>query len=257
MHSGRRRKRKRHQQLALFVGQAPGPSAHKAATATLRAGNDLDSPVPHTPPSPAPLSGAAGARLARLAGVPAPDLWKICHRKNLIEAYPGKKPISKIKLRHSFNKGEEYTLHQSAGDHFPLQQARENATRMDLAPYALVIVLGLNVARAFRLPNAKLFKRYRWEPEKGKRATPIPSSGEGAAFDGQTMILVFPHPSGVSHFWNTISNRRHAQQELRRALADTGVLEQRTSPYFLRNRPSVYFTPAKASAVGQQSAGVH
>ena len=144
-------------------------------------------------------------------------------------------------MRHRQDKDLDslYTLHQSSGDHFPLQQARENAAKLDVTSYALVVALGLNVARAFRLPNAKLFKRYRWEPEFGKRATQLPLSAE---FNGQTMMLVFPHPSGVSHYWNTVQNRRRAQQELRKALVDTGVLKQRVSPYFLRNHLSVYFS---------------
>ena len=236
MRGTKRKKRKRHQQLALFVGQAPGPNSQRAAAATLRR------PATAAVQPPQPLGGAAGTRLARLAGVAAPDLWNVCHRRNLIAKYPGKKTLSKIKLRHRHREGRDYLLHQSSGDHFPLQQARDNAARMDVAPYALVVLLGLNVARAFHLADVKLFKRYRWEPERGKKATPLPPSAN--EFNGQTILLIFPHPSGVSHYWNTIQNRRRAQQELRRALIDTGVLEHRGSPYFLRNRSSVYFAPA-------------
>ena len=224
----RKRKRscRRHQQLALFIGQAPGPTSRKVDNVTV------------------PLDGSAGARLSRLAGVPAEILWQVCHRRNLIEKYPGKKPISKTKLRYSESHSEQYKLHNSSGDNFPLAEARQNAASMDLSPYALVIVLGLNVARAFNLVNAKLFRRYRWEGEAGKRPNPVSSD---SAWDGQTMILVFPHPSGVSHYWNTRDNRRLAQQELRRALVDTGVFRRRNSPYFLRNSSSIYFSPMKVS----------
>ena len=33
-----------------------------------------------------------------------------------------------------------------------------------------------------------------------------------------TVVLVYPHPSGVSHFWNVEDNRRRARRELRGAM---------------------------------------
>ena len=67
MRGTKRKKRKRHQQLALFVGQAPGPNSQRAAAATLRR------PATAAVQPPQPLGGAAGARLARLADLYAGD----------------------------------------------------------------------------------------------------------------------------------------------------------------------------------------
>ena len=44
------------------------------------------------------------------------------------------------------------------------------------------------------------------------------------------MCLVFPHPSGVSHFWNIEKDREHASEVLRTAIRDAVMLE--CSPYF-------------------------
>ena len=64
-----------------------------------------------------------------------------------------------------------------------------------------------------------------------------------------TVVLVYPHPSGVSHFWNVADNRRRAQRELRSAMSQRlGVQAPvRRSHYFTAasnfSPTSSYFPP--------------
>ena len=119
---------------------------------------------------------------------------------------------------------------------------------MDITSYHLVVLLGLNVARAFRLQHPSLFAQYfididlkikpikegtttttttkrkrkkrkstvaeeEEEREKDKEEQRVEEVATGVTtvttttvtkgWNGRsTLILVYPHPSGVSHFWN-------------------------------------------------------
>ena len=138
-----------------------------------------------------PLAGPAEQRLARLAGMSVNQLWENFDRTNLLSWYPGLKQRSK---KHDVSKG--YKLHTSDGDVFPIKEAKAAASNLNLAQYRSVVLLGNSVARAFGL-KGQLF-------EVQKR--------------GLTRLLAFPHPSGVSHYWNDQQNTKKAQKALKSEL---------------------------------------
>lgn len=138
-----------------------------------------------------PLAGPAEQRLARLAGMSVEQLWGHFDRTNLLSWYPGLKERSK---KHDVSKG--YKLHTSDGDVFPIKEARMAASNLKLTQYRSVLLLGSSVARAFGL-KGQLF-------ELQKRGT--------------TRLLAFPHPSGVSHYWNDKANTKKAQKALKSEL---------------------------------------
>lgn len=168
--------REREPSRPLFVGQAPG--------------RGLDG-------WPA-LTGAAGDRLGRLAGLPYPPRSRpafafmvATERVNLIERWPGRSP--------------------NGGDAFPLDQARAGALALlsrlqaegRLAGRHLVLV-GRGVAQAFNLEELPWFS---WTPYE-------PLSVPGVRFEVATM----PHPSGRSRFWNDPENVEQARSFLGRLL---------------------------------------
>jgi hypothetical protein len=111
--------------MGIVIGQAPNAYAGAASE---------------------PLSGLAERRLARLAGMELTELWTRFDRTNLLDAHPGRKPRADKHTRES-----GYTLHQSAGDAFPMEEARAAAAALDLSSYRLAVLLGLSVASAFRV----------------------------------------------------------------------------------------------------------
>mmetsp|Transcript_3820 Transcript_3820/g.12183 ORF Transcript_3820/g.12183 Transcript_3820/m.12183 type:complete len:233 (+) Transcript_3820:64-762(+) len=139
-----------------------------------------------------PLAGPAEQRLAKLAGMAGPgDFWAEFDRANLLSWYPGLKARS---ARHDVAKG--YKLHQSDGDVFPMEDARRAAAAVDVGDYACIIMLGNNVARAF-----------------GVKAGLLEAEVRGAC-----RLVTFPHPSGVSHFWNEPANVQRAAKALKSLL---------------------------------------
>ena len=187
--------RKRKRKSAIFVGQAPAE---------------------HSEPT-APLAGAAERRLAKLAGVSVDHLWQLCDRVNLLHHFPGKQATTRS------------ATHQSVPDNFPLQAARQAAEQLDIHTYRLVVLLGHNVARSFKLPTPSLFCRYRFH-------------------DPEALWMVFPHPSGVSHFWNCEKRRQRASCELRR------VLSQEFGGVMPRVVRSPYFNDGASEVTGSQQA---
>ena len=91
--------------------------------------------------------------------------------------------------------------------------------------YDWVVLLGLGVARAVGVPRPKLLERARLE------------SGESGESGGCT-ALVFPHQSGVSHFWNDPARADRAARELRA---------------FLRDGPGIDFGAGAGPAAGSRS----
>eukprot|EP00931_Biecheleriopsis_adriatica_P021475 TRINITY_DN14038_c0_g1_i1.p1 TRINITY_DN14038_c0_g1~~TRINITY_DN14038_c0_g1_i1.p1 ORF type:complete len:233 (+),score=47.14 TRINITY_DN14038_c0_g1_i1:2-700(+) len=139
-----------------------------------------------------PLNGPAEQRLAKLAGLKEPaDFWREFDRTNLLSWYPG---LKKKSAKHTAAKG--YKLHQSDGDVFPMADARMAASSLNLSQYRCVILLGNNVSRAFGVKAGLLEAEAR----------------------GKTRLLTFPHPSGVSHYWNEPKNVRKASKVLKDAL---------------------------------------
>ena len=106
--------------LGIVIGQAP--------------------PI-HTGADFVPLSGLAEQRLARLAGLEVSTLWRRFNRRNLLEAHPGRKFKAD---KHQRTNG--YRLHQSTGDEFPKDVAREAAATIDLTGYRLAVLMGLQAS---------------------------------------------------------------------------------------------------------------
>jgi hypothetical protein len=118
-----------------------------------------------------PLSGRCGARLAGLCCIEVEEFFRRFECVNLIDKFPGK---------------------AGKGDRFPVNLARRAAlcVSKEFADRK-VVLLGDNVARAF---------------EVGRIYPPgafIPMWG-GA-------VCTFPHPSGVSRWWNEPRNVREAR----------------------------------------------
>jgi uracil-DNA glycosylase len=144
----------------MLLGQAPGPNTDPRR----------------------PLSGASGARLARLLGVD--DLTAVFALGNLLGRFPGASPGQR-------------------GDAFPLARARRAAGRFRPAgDVGLVVFVGKNVARAFGRLDLDYFARD--EHSFGRRVLEV---------------TTIPHPSGISHWWNEPANVRRARRFLR-ALAE-------------------------------------
>jgi hypothetical protein len=90
-----------------------------------------------------------------------------------------------------------------------MAEAREHAERMRpwLADeFDLVLLLGRKVAAAFGLAG-------------------VPLLGEARHFDHlDCRWVVYPHPSGVSHFWNDAANLERARRVLRDAVDELAPL---------------------------------
>jgi hypothetical protein len=179
----------------LIIGQAP----------RLGATDDLP-----------PLSGLPERRLASLAGLTVEELWGKFDRVNLLTAFPGRlcdvgvedsgdasvPSVEKEGVLDMERKGEAAAV-KPKGDQFPLNEGREAATRLlpQLRKYSRVVMLGLNVAKSFCAPKVDLLDTFLLcdETEVGGNGPGVegPSRPPGTP----TLVLVLPHPSGVSHFW--------------------------------------------------------
>ena len=193
----------------VFIGQAPGPA--------------------HPQDPPPPFAGGAEKRLARLSGYELKELWRHCDRLNLLSEYPGRKGGGRggggggVGVVYDLSGAEitRYRLdpnkHFSSGDAFPHHEAEAAAAAFEktgaLQQYRLVVLLGLNVARAFGVIKPSLFASF--DASSSSRG----GGGGGAPVDHRrTTVLTFPHPSGVSHFWNREQNRTRATEALRCAM---------------------------------------
>lgn len=125
-----------------------------------------------------PFAGASGIRLAQLAGVSLDDLRARYRLVNLLGYWPGPEPSGK-------------------GSRFPIDEARDRAATIRLAPGSLLC--GRRVARAFGLGSVTFFE---WTATGGA-ATPV---------------AVIPHPSGISRWWNEPSHVDEAREFLREAV---------------------------------------
>ena len=120
----------------------------------------------------------------------------------------------------------------SQGDKFPLQEARERARALKQCihhgRYKLVVVLGLNVARAFgfRRECTRLLSHDRVYLDRSMAAS---TSDPGARVNAHSNpphtprgacveALLLPHPSGISHFWNSKQNVERASNTFRTAI---------------------------------------
>ncbi len=143
-------------------------------------------PGPNTNPDlplfPVP-STSAGGRLAELTGLSRGEYVKRFERINLLPEFPGK------------TKKE---------DKFPAAQARFAAQIM--RPFLAgrtVVLVGRGVANAFGLdPNIKF---HNWFVHPVKRRCPI------AKDDWFARVVIIPHPSGRSRWYNEDGNRALAE----------------------------------------------
>lgn len=212
------RKNRRRRKKILFIGQAPGPTQRMGDVALM------------------PLAGCAGKRLSRLAGFRGEDeLWAHCDRCNLLQDFPGRREgsVSISDRNGAHNRGVgfvydssgdavlsfriESKLHYSSGDIFPINEARAAAAELEssgmLNNYDLIVLLGLNVARAFELSKKPaLLESFSLTTI---RAVSTPATRKKR--ERTTQVLVFPHPSGVSHFWNCRKNIDRAREVIRGA----------------------------------------
>lgn len=117
-----------------------------------------------------PLSGPSGRRLAALCGMDLADFLGRFDRVNLVDRFPGK---------------------AGKGDKFPVNLGRRAALILsrDFAGRR-VVLLGAHVARCFELK-------------------PITPPGAFVPMWGGA-VTIFPHPSGISRWWNETENLRIA-----------------------------------------------
>jgi hypothetical protein len=182
----------------LIIGQAP----------RLGAADDLP-----------PLSGLPERRLASLAGLTVEELWGKFDRVNLLTAFPGRvcdvgsEDSGEVAVGYVENEGEfnmERKVEAAAqlrvrpkGDQFPLTEGRDAATRLlpHLRKYSHVVMLGLNVAKAFCAPKVDLLDTFVLCDEAEVGGNVPWAEGPSRPPSTPTLVLVLPHPSGVSHFW--------------------------------------------------------
>jgi uracil-DNA glycosylase len=151
-----------------------------------------------------PLVGKAAKRLESLSGLTATQLDRNFDKINIFKYFPGR-------------------LGSGKGDKFDVKKARILARTINIDKYRLVIFLGLNVAKSFeKIKRPRLFKEFYLSKE-----------------DRLSIGLILPHPSGVSHFWNTVENRNKAARTLRRLIKKTGIVigNYKFSKYF-KSSPS-------------------
>lgn len=131
------------------------------------------------------LAGQGGFRLARLADIPHKDFLARCDAVNLIDGWTGKAKSGK-------------------GDAVDIKALRAGSAKVPIAGRR-VLCLGRAVARAFGAPaRLPYFQRF-----------------SAKAGDADADAWLFPHPSGVSRFWNDAANQARAREFLRAFIAGT------------------------------------
>lgn len=122
--------------------------------------------------------GATSRRLATLLGMNASEYEQAFARHNVLgRVFPGK---------------------MGKGDAFPVARARRGATSLQASHVGdgdVVVALGRGVARSFGVPTSTGFFEWFVHP----------------ADDPRFHMVVVPHPSGISHWWNSRTNRLAAR----------------------------------------------
>lgn len=155
-------------------------------------------PARSSRPGSWPLDGPCGRRLARLAGLSGYDeLTAVFAVANLLPEFPGK---------------------DGKGDRWPIVEARSRAAAMlpTLLEFDRVLLLGRHVAEAFGVP-ARRKDFLEW----------FVLDAEPRAGEDVTWAAVFPHPSGVSHWWNDPGNLAAAEGFLRRLVDELAPFDVR------------------------------
>lgn len=172
----------------------------------------------HNPDKDWPLQGRCGDRLARLAGLGSfEELACVFTIANLQGVWRGK---------------------DGKGDRFERAPAREAAARVARVlaedEVGRVLLLGRHVGEAFGLAGAPYL---RWLEPTEDAWMPAASMGPLRAdcyarglwlVPGRmrphvwpdALYALFPHPSGISHWWNDARNERAARRFMRELVAD-------------------------------------
>jgi hypothetical protein len=140
-----------------------------------------------------PLEGPCEKFLARLAGVELDEFRRRTRTINLLKKWPG---------RVTWARG---------GDTFPIWEARKSADKLRRTTLGehvtrpggmieCVVLLGRGVSEAFGQGHREFFEGF-----------PMPRAHPVFQFS-----YVFPHPSGVSRWWNDRENRDRASRFMRR-----------------------------------------
>ena len=136
-----------------------------------------------------PLIGRSGKRLEMLCGLSGGQMDSLFDKTNIFKEFPGRQ------------------CHPLKGDMFNIKKARVLAQKMKFDNYRLVVFLGLNVAKSFDfIRRPRLFKQFYMTKH-----------------DKLSIGIVLPHPSGVSHYWNTKENREKATKVLRTVMKKAGI----------------------------------
>src|SRR3989442_346740 len=133
-------------------------------------------------PGDRPLSGAVGAKIARMAGLTLEQFLERTWTANLIDEWPGKR---------------------GKGDAFPKKDAALGALRVGVSKEfvcaTVIVLLGRSVAAAFaEIYGAKSLL-------KADVCEPLPGG-----------FAILPHPSGIDRWYNDAANRRRAASFLKR-----------------------------------------
>lgn len=129
-----------------------------------------------------PFSGPSGQKLCAVLGI---DYYA-----GLANAFDLRNLISEVQMRKA----------NSKGDLFPKDVAAENWKRMreTLEPGRIILAAGRSVSTVLSLPpRCPLFEPYPIE---------VP--------EGVVTVYSIPHPSGISHWWNSPRNVRMAKDFL-------------------------------------------
>jgi len=132
-------------------------------------------PAKSTPAgSPPLLVGPTPKRLMELGGLELREYVFLFDRRNVLDRWTGK---------------------QGNGDSFPLAEARKKAALASMSDLVDrdIVFLGKSVAGAFGRGDVPYFERSKF--------------GWGT----KGSAVTFPHPSGVSHWWNEPSNHLKAK----------------------------------------------
>lgn len=129
----------------------------------------------------APLSGKCGVRLCKLMGMPGYDYPTLSAEFALTNLLGSQEPSST-------GKGDAYDLPKAV-------LAARSMRHLLKTDHRLTVLLGKRVARAF-LERTKLPPWYQtiWDHQHGHISP----------------VVVVPHPSGISHYWNSRPNVKAA-----------------------------------------------
>jgi uracil-DNA glycosylase len=135
-----------------------------------------------------PFAGKSGARLAQLAGLgdTGDVLWPNFDLLNLMKQWPGK--------------------NGTKGDDFDMGEARaaveDILIGLAVRPPSYILLMGRKVETAFRIKKLPYLERY------ALKRKPL----------DRHRVIVFPHPSGINHWWNDAENAARAARVMRGVL---------------------------------------